>query len=139
MSNNTHDQYQRDLEYYGNFREEDWKADKQQFYKHFDQYKKNTELNTEHHEPIFNFRINLIDYLRPFVNKRGVRSKFFRGDQYEVKIVQLETIPGSAKLIYRDLDMYESAIEPIYINSVETAEKDMAKAAKKLYKKAKKL
>ncbi len=130
--------YNEDLKKFGSFRIEDWRKDHEEYQKVFQQYKE-TIPTAEDPELSFNFRSNLINSLKPFVNKRGVRDRLFSGDEHEVKVVQIEQIPGSAKLIYRDLDRCVSACEPIYIRSVETAQQDIEPSAKKLYKKAKKL
>ena len=100
MSNN----YEEDLKKYGSFKYEDWKADNEQYTKVFNDYKDGILKNRQAEESILNIRPNLVDSLQPFVNKRGIRSRLFKGDHHEVKVVQLDEIPGPAKLIYRDLD-----------------------------------
>lgn len=130
------DLFQKAVDKYGVFRQDDWDKDKREYQKEFEAFKK-TVHTAQETKPVFNFRTNMIDFLQPFVNKRGKRSRLFIGDEHEVKAVQIDTIPGSGKLIYRDIERHISVCEPIYVNSVDTVEKDIMKSAKRLYKKAK--
>lgn len=90
-------------------------------------------------ESAFNFRLNLIDNLKPFVNKRGIRQRPFIGEEHEVKLVQIDNIPGRGKLMYRDLDREVGTLVPVEITSREYIKKDLERVSKRLYKKAKKL
>lgn len=134
-----YNRYERDKAIYGTFRPEDWEADKIEYLKGWEGYKEQILEDKPNSEPIFNIKPNLIDSLRPFINKRGVRNRLFKGNEHEVKVVQLEQIPGSARLIYRDLDRCVSVMEPVYISSIKNAKDDLTLASKKLFKKAKKL
>ncbi len=90
-------------------------------------------------EEAFNFRLNLIDQLIPFVNKRGIRKRPFIGDEHEVRLTQVDIVPGDAKLIYRNQELQVGAMVPVYLKSQETIKKDIESVAKPLWKKAKKV
>lgn len=121
------------------FPEFEWEPDKKQdiqnWHKFHEDFMKNrTPTNTS-----FNPRPNLIDILEPFVNKRGVRRDPFKGDGHEVKLTQLDQLPGYAKLVYRNIDKRVGEIVDVYINSRETMKSDIEKVSKQLYKKSKKV
>ncbi len=90
-------------------------------------------------EAIVSINSNLIDYIKPFVNKRGVRDKYFTDKNNEVRLLQLDTLPGHAKLVFRNPELRIGAMVPVYIQSRETAKADIEQVSKKLYKKAKKI
>lgn len=116
-----------------------WDSDNNQAIKAWADFRERYITEKPSSEPAFNFRINLIDYLKPFVNKRGIRQSPFKGEEHEVKLVQLDTIPGNGKILYRNWKKEVGTMIPVYVSSKETLKKDLEKESKRLFKKAKKL
>ncbi len=120
----------------------DWIPETEQMKREWESYRKNVleeQYEVVKGEQFLDNRTNLIDHLKPFVNRKGVRDKRFLHRDNEVRLLQLETIPGSAKLVFRNSELCVGAMVPVYINSRETVYKDLEGASKQLYKKAKKL
>ncbi len=120
----------------------DWIPETEQMKREWESYKKNVIGDPDDcvlSGKFIDNRNNLIDHLKPFVNRRGARNKRFLHKDNEVRLLQLETIPGSAKLVFRNSELCVGTMVPVYINSRETVYKDIEGASKQLYKKAKKL
>lgn len=116
----------------------DWEPDNKQALKSWNNFSQEINQNRPNQKS-FTYLSNVIDYIQPFVNKRGVRKDPFKGNQHEVKITQLDNIPGYAKLVYKDYDRQVGTLVKVYINSRQSVLEDIQSVSKKLYKKAKKL
>lgn len=119
----------------------EWIPETRQMEKEWKHYRDHviTEPETTDQEAIVSINSNLIDYIKPFVNKRGVRDKYFTDQNNEVRLLQLDTFPGHAKLVFKNPELRIGAMVPVYIQSRETAKADIELVSKKLYKKAKKI
>lgn len=115
----------------------DWEAETRDVERQWKQYHDEV-FGDKQAEDAFSFRMNLIDYVKPFVNKRGVRDKNFQGNHHELKLAQVDKIPGYAKLVYMNHELNFGEMVPVYIRSKESIEVDVESVAKKLYKKSKK-
>jgi hypothetical protein len=114
----------------------DWEPDNRQLQR---EWKKVSDKIRQDAEPAFTIRQNLVDTLVPFVNKRGERNKYFQGEDHQVRLTQVDDLPCTAKLVYMNHDLETGTMVPVELRSRETFVKDLKKASKKLFKKAKPL
>ncbi len=116
----------------------DWGTDNRQAARGWSQFSQDFLDSRPQPEDSFNFRNNIIDRVVPFVNKRGVRKRPFKGEEHEVKLTQVDNIPGCARLVYRNHEERVGAFVECMLHSHETVQDDIQKVGKLLHKKAKK-
>lgn len=138
QSNPVKDLKQKGLWDADQFPHKEWPSDSKQVVRAWDDMRKNFFKTKQEPQKVANFQLNMIDSLRPFVNKRGVRQNPFVGEEHEVKLVQVDFIPGDAKLVYRNHELQIGEMVPVKLTSKQTILEDASRVSKKLFKKSKK-
>lgn len=102
MSSDGFDQLRSDVDRYGWSGEEEWERDAEELQRLTEEYREEVLASKKSFDEFYtSLSVNLIDVLPGFTRK-GERREAFRGNK-EVRITDLNVIPGEAVFVYRDI------------------------------------